>query len=267
MSKEQQKGAFTLVELLVVISIIAILAAILMPALTAARKRAREVNCIANLKQIGIALEIYKIHQPLSVPYLSVLCGDVIPKELLICLSDSTKGQEGSKPTWDTFQYWETDDLPSNLAGEQAFEQQHYGKGAYEVEFAGGTAKPHQFRNKAVQACSYIYEYSVARYPFGDEYGDKPDLLVNGGNADGIVSWREYKSAVDMNGMQTNGAFKEKDAYGDCVPMVRCFHHTSQQMSDEEITVLNLGGHHGTYKSSPEGDGWKNECKPGRTGS
>ncbi len=63
-----RKG-FTLIELLVVIAIIAILAAILFPVFARAREKARQSNCLSNLKQLGLAALMYAQDYDELLPY------------------------------------------------------------------------------------------------------------------------------------------------------------------------------------------------------
>ena len=60
--KRASAGAFTLVELLAVMAIISILAALLLPAIAASRREARVIRCKSNLRQIGMAVSMYSAY-------------------------------------------------------------------------------------------------------------------------------------------------------------------------------------------------------------
>jgi prepilin-type processing-associated H-X9-DG protein/prepilin-type N-terminal cleavage/methylation domain-containing protein len=74
--KRWTANAFTLVELLVVIGIIGLLVAILLPALGKAREQAQTLKCLSNLRQVGIAVQMYVNAQKGYLPYPTTTFGE-----------------------------------------------------------------------------------------------------------------------------------------------------------------------------------------------
>jgi len=80
-------GGFTLIELLVVIAIIAILAAMLLPALNAAKQRAYEIRCVGGVRQLSLASVMYGNDFNNHLPYGMMMAGslwNISPTELSV---------------------------------------------------------------------------------------------------------------------------------------------------------------------------------------
>jgi prepilin-type N-terminal cleavage/methylation domain-containing protein len=71
MTRNRKFGGFTLIELLVVIAIIAMLASLLLPALSKAKYKAKDVLCKSNLRSMAIGLQMYATDYEAFPPYAS----------------------------------------------------------------------------------------------------------------------------------------------------------------------------------------------------
>lgn len=104
MRHRARRPGFTLVELLVVIAIISLLAAIILPVLSSARESARRIVCVSNLRQIGLALQMYEQDHTERLPgpgasgreWAAQIAPYVGNTQIFSCPSDTRSGVEPS---------------------------------------------------------------------------------------------------------------------------------------------------------------------------
>jgi len=186
------RSGFTLVELLVVIAIISMLAGQLLPALSSAREKGRQANCMNNLHQFSIAIELYYQDYDDYPPWLSVLHPSYLkPEKIFTCLSDLYKGERGhGNPL-----YPEANDIPpGNIDPPQ-------------------TDPGFNYRNSEITACSYVYEFNPCQCEWFEAAHNETEIAQADTSGNGEVSWKEAKIWQSFHG------------YGGQVPIVRCFWH------------------------------------------
>jgi len=223
---------FTLIELLVVIAIISMLAGQILPSLSTAREKGRQANCINNLHQIGLAIEMYYQDYEEYPTWLSLLCKSETPGiglnylgtgKIFMCLTDLNKGNKGHGNSF----YPEICDIPLTKV-------KNYYSG-YDPD----NDVFYNYRNPSVEACSYSYEFAPTYCTwFEAMYSTTSETFIQADtNGDGRVIWKEARM------------WQSKQGYGGQVPIVRCYWH----YYNHKQKVLNLAFRdYNVFISGPE---------------
>ena len=194
-------GGFTLIELLVVIVIISILAAISVTGIKSAREKARQTNCMSNLRQIGVALVTYRgDHSGGNPNWISNLYPSYIDDlPVYVCRSDTERGLGIIRP----------DSLARYEGGTPSTKYKETIENCSVSRGSGSEAQ-----NSDVRANSYMYEFSCAKCSW---------------SVPGITdpTWAQYKEYELRQG--NNG----KPFSSSKMPIVRCFHHAAYSSVDQ----------------------------------
>src|SRR5688572_23893389 len=182
----RSRQAFTLIELLVVIGIIAVLIAMLLPTLAKAREQAKMTQCMSNLRQLGIGVQLYRHHNR-----------DYFPPRVIFVRNMST-GTEGAPVTRQSVFSW---------TGKQ-------GKLAGNVTVRDMTADKRYINKYLMPNVQLFSEFEYAHCPADDQayenWGSSYSMAHFGGNAANpiysVVREDVYNGATKVNDLSIKGS-------------------------------------------------------------
>lgn len=202
------RGGFTLVELIFVIAIISILVSITSVSLVSAKEKARQADCMSNLRNLGVAIVTYRGDHGGSNPsWTSRLYPSYIDDlSVYVCRSDPKKG------------HGPVNDPANPKFPETADNKEESTESREDSDGDLGT------QNSDVEANSYFYEFSNAECEWS----------VPG--VSGSATWAQFKEYELREG---NGG---KPHSSSRMPIVRCYHHSVRTKIDAYAQGSKIDG-------------------------
>jgi prepilin-type N-terminal cleavage/methylation domain-containing protein len=203
-----QRRGFTLIEMLIVISIIATLSALSIPAIGLIQKKVKDMRCGHQLQQIGSAIEAFKAEHDDMFPYY-------------LCTNDPTRPELTSLTR-------RKDDLMADLA--KMFICPRDTSNGLDSNMGRRTYKWDNLTDLHEPGCSYLYEVNgriitdpnMKGWFLGLKWGETPPAEP--------LTWAQAKAKQRVKGNyinQTNLSDMTRGApfSADRFPIIRCFHH------------------------------------------
>ena len=224
MSKHHSHQTFTLIELLVVIGIIAILAALLLPALQKAREKAKSTACISQMKQFSNAIAIYRSDNRDAFPYwLTYLYPDYVnTSKIYRCPMTDNKDTDPHPYDGDSAKFmYDTSDnngWSSGLDGDYA-------------KIPGPNIGSSRKEQVPAPGSSYLYQMCAASAK-GKEGWFGADSTCKT-----VQECKEFQLKTGKLSCTVNGKTIDIDPIDESVyPVLSCFYHVKKK-SNEDVSV------------------------------
>ena len=210
------KKAFTLIELLVVIAIIALLLSVLVPALRTVKEQAKVTLCLANNKQIGVIVSLFRANNDDCVPpVFNRWAGDVPARMRLLSLAFRNYDPltQNMPQELDPDGYWHLLDNNLTLKYYEHYLPDYYvcpftrGKGASRLSFTGEIIEIDGIQHRLFQSEGRTDTFSVWRWGGNGNAGirhSEPDPANSPGRRlkYGNLSWQTWPDTSDPLEMQ-----------------------------------------------------------------